>query len=105
MLSADAFLTGVLHDGDRVQAVKRFGRRPSAAVKAALVAEAALTHGHIVCDVDGCDRTDIEWDHTIPYADGGPTTSTNLTPLCRGHHRAKTQAENLARAHGRGPAP
>ena len=33
----------------------------------------------------GCDL-----DHVIAYADGGTTTSDNLAPLCRRHHRAKT---------------
>jgi hypothetical protein len=101
LLDQDAFLTGVLHDGERVQLVRRFGRRPSAAVRAALEAEAVLAHGQVVCDVDGCDRTDIEWDHTLPWADGGATSPANLTPKCRGHHRAKTLAENQSRAQGR----
>jgi hypothetical protein len=108
LLDRDAFLTGLLHDGAQVQVVKRFGRRPSAAVKAALVVRAVLTHGHVVCDVDGCDRTDIEWDHTVPFADGGTTTAASMTPKCRGHHRAKTLAENQARTRTRGdsgPAP
>ena len=29
-------------------------------------------------------------DHVIPYAEGGPTASDNLGPLCRRHHRLKT---------------
>ena len=29
-------------------------------------------------------------DHVIAYADGGPTSSSNLAPLCRRHHRLKT---------------
>ncbi|MFE7227994.1 HNH endonuclease [Nocardioides sp. NPDC057577] len=29
-------------------------------------------------------------DHRIPYDQGGRTTTSNLTCLCRGHHRAKT---------------
>ena len=33
----------------------------------------------------GCDD-----DHVIPYAEGGPTASDNLAPLCRRHHRLKT---------------
>jgi hypothetical protein len=114
MLDQDAFLTGLLHDGAQVQLVKRFGRRPSAAVKTALVAQAVLAHGNVVCDVEGCDRTDIEWDHIVPFADGGTTTAGSMTPKCRGHHRTKTIAENQARARTRtrtrtrrdsGPAP
>src|SRR5262249_53778890 len=101
MLAGDAFLTGLLHDGERVQVVKRFGRRPSAAVRSALVAEAVLANGHVVCHEDGCDRTDVEWDHNLPWADGGTTTPEGLQPLCRGHHRAKTVKENKARARRR----
>jgi hypothetical protein len=101
LLDEDAFLTGLLHDGERVQLVRRFGRRPPAAVRAALVAEAVLAHGQVVCDVEGCDRTDIEWDHTVPWAEGGATSPGNLTPKCRGHHRAKTLAENQTRAERR----
>ena len=35
-------------------------------------------------------HTDL--DHTIPYADGGPTSPANLGPLNRTAHRAKTHA-------------
>ena len=35
----------------------------------------------------GCDL-----DHRVAVADGGPTTTCNLAPLCRHHHRAKHQA-------------
>ena len=31
-------------------------------------------------------------DHVIAHADGGPTCSCNLAPLCRRHHRLKTHA-------------
>ena len=81
--------------------MKRFGRFRSAAVRSALVAEAVLAHGQVVCSEDGCDRTDIEWDHTIPVADGGANDVNNQKPLCRGHHRRKTIRENQARARRR----
>ena len=29
-------------------------------------------------------------DHVIPYAEGGTTSSDNIAPLCRRHHRLKT---------------
>jgi hypothetical protein len=32
-----------------------------------------------------CDK-----DHCIPYEAGGPTSTDNIAPLCRRHHRAKT---------------
>ncbi len=31
-------------------------------------------------------------DHVIAHADGGPTATDNLAPLCRGHHRLKTHS-------------
>ena len=31
-------------------------------------------------------------DHAIPYADGGTTSSDNIAPLCRRHHRLKTHS-------------
>ena len=34
---------------------------------------------------EACDN-----DHVIPYAEGGPTASDNIAPLCRRHHRLKT---------------
>ncbi|WP_156765691.1 HNH endonuclease signature motif containing protein [Mycobacterium sp. 1245499.0] len=46
----------------------------------------------LTCRAPGCDRpaTDCDLDHTIPYADGGPTHASNLKALCRGHHLMKT---------------
>lgn len=35
----------------------------------------------------------IEIDHTIPLARGGTDTESNVRPLCRGCHRAKTEHE------------
>ena len=32
----------------------------------------------------------MDADHVIPYAEGGTTSSENIAPLCRGHHRLKT---------------
>ena len=31
-------------------------------------------------------------DHVIPYSEGGTTTSDNIAPLCRRHHRLKTHS-------------
>ncbi|MGV0046445.1 HNH endonuclease signature motif containing protein [Mycobacterium colombiense] len=46
----------------------------------------------LTCRAPGCDRpaTDCDLDHTIPYADGGPTHASNLKALCRVHHLMKT---------------
>lgn len=46
----------------------------------------------LTCRAPGCDRPaiDCDLDHTIPYADGGPTHASNLKALCRLHHLMKT---------------
>ena len=46
----------------------------------------------LTCRAPGCDRpaTHCDIDHTIPYADGGPTHPSNLKCLCRLHHLLKT---------------
>ncbi|UFU08293.1 HNH endonuclease signature motif containing protein [Ruania halotolerans] len=51
-----------------------------------------LRDGH--CRFPYCQRTAraADKDHTIPYDQGGPTSTANLTALCRRHHRAKTHA-------------
>ncbi|MGY2702971.1 HNH endonuclease signature motif containing protein [Nocardioides sp. HB32] len=41
---------------------------------------------HCQTDARSCDL-----DHVIAYRDGGPTCPSNLAPLCRRHHRAKTR--------------
>ncbi|MGN6160796.1 MAG: HNH endonuclease signature motif containing protein, partial [Marmoricola sp.] len=47
------------------------------------------------CVFPGCARDSraCDLDHIEPYDTGGPTTPTNLAPLCRRHHRAKTHAD------------
>ncbi|OCB34365.1 hypothetical protein A5676_02380 [Mycobacterium malmoense] len=46
----------------------------------------------LTCRAPGCDRpaVDCDIDHTIPYAQGGPTHPSNLKVLCRQHHLLKT---------------
>ena len=47
---------------------------------------------HPTCVFPGCSRPSraCDLDHVVPWADGGPTCSCNLAPVCRRHHRAKT---------------
>ena len=42
----------------------------------------------------GCTRSarKADADHVIPYAEGGTTSSDNIAPLCRRHHRLKTHS-------------
>lgn len=46
----------------------------------------------LTCRAPGCDQPAVycDIDHTIPYAEGGPTHPSNLKCLCRKHHLLKT---------------
>lgn len=46
----------------------------------------------LTCRFPGCDKpaSDCDIDHTIPFADGGPTHASNLKCYCRIHHLVKT---------------
>jgi hypothetical protein len=46
----------------------------------------------LTCRAPGCSEPAMscDVDHTIPYADGGPTHASNLKCLCRKHHLLKT---------------
>ncbi|HZC92163.1 MAG TPA: HNH endonuclease signature motif containing protein [Mycobacterium sp.] len=82
-LSASAKLVPLIHPGD---APPEEGYVPSKAL-ADFVRCRDLT-----CRWPGCDRPafDCDLDHTIPYADGGPTHASNLKCYCRTHHLVKT---------------
>ncbi|WP_197515956.1 HNH endonuclease signature motif containing protein, partial [Mycobacterium sp. 1465703.0] len=82
-LAASATLVSLVHPGD---GAPERGYVPSKAL-ADFVRCRDLT-----CRWPGCDRpaTDCDLDHTIPYADGGPTHASNLKCLCRTHHLVKT---------------
>ena len=82
-LAASAKLVALVHPAD---AAPEPGYVPSAAL-ADFVRCRDLT-----CRWPGCDRPayDCDLDHTIPYADGGPTHASNLKCYCRTHHLVKT---------------
>ncbi|GAA5145500.1 hypothetical protein GCM10023340_14940 [Nocardioides marinquilinus] len=44
------------------------------------------------CVFPRCTRRRVDLDHIHPYEAGGPTSTSNLAPLCRRHHRAKTHS-------------
>lgn len=82
-LLADAFLKGVVAEGTRITHVKHFGRHRPAEVDTALLASAVIGKGRVECVVEDCGRTvGIEWDHAQPFAKGGPTSTSNLNPMC-----------------------
>ncbi|OBH74863.1 hypothetical protein A5682_01875 [Mycobacterium mantenii] len=70
--------------------------RPPAAAEPRYAPSAALADfvrcRDLTCRAPGCERpaSACDLDHTIPYADGGPTHASNLKALCRGHHLMKT---------------
>ena len=47
--------------------------------------DGTCVHPHCTKPARACDN-----DHCVPYDAGGPTSSANISPLCRRHHRAKT---------------
>lgn len=62
------------------------GYQPSERVRRHVLA------GEENCAFPYCARqaTRCDGDHVVAHAEGGPTCSCNLAPLCRLHHRAKT---------------
>ena len=46
------------------------------------------------CSVKIGPATGLDWDHVIPLAQGGDDALTNLQPLCKTCHRAKTSQDN-----------
>ena len=88
----DAFLVALFHDGTDVRSVVRTGRHIPLAIRDALRVRDDFT-----CSVPGCHRrARLEFDHTLPYARGGPTRYANLGLLCWHHHQEKT-ADDRAR--------
>jgi hypothetical protein len=72
-------------DGADVTRVTKLGRTIPARVRAALEVRDPT------CVVPGCDATiNLEIDHIVPFAEGGPTRLDNLARLCRHHHSQKT---------------
>jgi hypothetical protein len=104
-LASDCFLKVLLTDGIDVTAVAHAGRTISASLRTALDARDPT------CVVKGCDvREGLEYDHVIPFAEGGPTSKENLVRQCEWHHYLKTQCGyRLVGGHGNwtlvGPDP
>ncbi|MBV8302871.1 MAG: DUF222 domain-containing protein, partial [Acidimicrobiia bacterium] len=96
-LSADAFLKVVLHDGVDITTVCHLGRHIPAELRTALELGAPPDFDGVVCSVAGCNRRHgLEWDHTDPVANGGPTSYNNLSPKCWSHHQEKTIQDRRA---------
>jgi hypothetical protein len=84
----EVLFTRLLTDNaGRLLDATELGRHPSARLAQAIKIRAG-TCRHPTCTVPA-DRCDL--DHHQPWPNG-PTSATNMDPLCRRHHRAKTFA-------------
>ena len=85
-LLSEAFLKILVTEGVHVVSVCHVGRAVPAHLRS------AIEERDPTCVVPGCDvAVGLEIDHwDIPYADGGPTTMSNLARLCHFHHTMKT---------------
>jgi len=92
-LAVDSILSVLVTDGVDVTTVAHAGRTIPASLRR------ALTERDPVCVVPGCGlRQGLEIDHVRPFAQGGPTTLSNLARLCHWHHYLKThQGHRLER--------
>lgn len=85
MASGDAFLAAVVTRGTDVHTVAHLGR------KATAHQHTALEWLHPTCVAEGCDRTDLETDHTEDWARTRITALWHLTRPCTHHHQLKTR--------------
>jgi len=84
-LMTDAGLRVIFAHGTEISKVFHFKRTINA------VLATALGHRDRTCVVPGCGATRfLEIDHVHPFAEGGPTTLSNLARLCSWHHRLKS---------------
>jgi len=82
-LACDATRVVMRHDPDgRVTEVAARTRAIPAALRR------ALHHRDRGCRFPGCNRRFVQGHHIRHWAQGGPTTLSNLASLCRWHHRA-----------------
>ncbi|WP_155770140.1 HNH endonuclease signature motif containing protein, partial [Mycobacterium asiaticum] len=82
-LKLTAHLVPLIHPGDAAPEPRY---RPSTALTEFVKCR------DLTCRFPGCDApaAGCDVDHTIPYAQGGPTHAANLKCLCRWHHLIKT---------------
>jgi hypothetical protein len=90
-LLCDATLAVIVKDGVAIQNVTHLKRKTTAHQRT------VLEYLGLVCVEEGCDRTDIEIDHTIAWALRHHTRIDELAARCHGHHRDKTEREQEER--------
>jgi hypothetical protein len=88
-IADDAFLSGVFFDGDDLRHIKTWGRHIPAKVRLALRLGEPPRFDGPRC-VDCGNRLDLEIDHLVPLAEGGPTARANLRLRCDPCHELKT---------------
>ena len=94
-LADDAFLSAVLHDGIKIDTVKRFGRYLPAELRTALDLGPVPEFTGRQC-VDCGQRWNLEYDHIDPVANHGPTSYDNLAARCWPDHQIKTEKDRQA---------
>ncbi len=81
----NAILTILVEAGEDVRTFARPGRNVTRRLAQLLEARSP------VCSITGCGRAArLENDHGTPVRDGGESSNENVDPLCRPHHRKKT---------------
>ncbi|MBA3654754.1 MAG: HNH endonuclease, partial [Actinobacteria bacterium] len=95
--SGDAFLAAVVTKGKDVHTVAHLTRRPRAHQRS------ALQWLSPTCMVEGCNASlGLEIDHVEDWAKTRITLLSLLNPLCRPHHKMKTnEGWALVRGHGK----
>jgi 5-methylcytosine-specific restriction endonuclease McrA len=94
-IADDAFLTGLLYDGEDLRQIRRWGRHIPVAVKVALGLGNPPDFDGVKC-VDCGNRFFIEADHIDPRGAGGETALDNLTNRCEPCHDQKTARDREA---------
>jgi HNH endonuclease len=94
-LGQDAFLKAVLHDGVNIHTVSHVGRHRPAALQTALDLGPVPDFTGRAC-VDCGRRYGLEYDHTDPVNNRGPTSYENLKPRCYIDHKVKTERDRKA---------
>jgi 5-methylcytosine-specific restriction endonuclease McrA len=94
-IADDAFLSGLVYDGEDLRQIRRWGRHIPAAVKVALGLGNPPEFDGVKC-VDCGNRFFIERDHIEPRGSGGETALDNLTNRCEPCHDKKTTRDREA---------
>ena len=94
-IAADAFLSGVFHDGKDLRNLVRWTKNIPIEVLIALELGDPPSFDGIMC-VDCGNRFRTEFDHMKPRAAHGPTSNSNLKPRCWRFHQAKTVRDRRA---------